>query len=421
MRLPRPLLLLLLAPSLLSALPSFPGAQGFGSTATGGRGGEVYHVTSLEDSGPGSLREGVSKGQRTIVFDVGGYIDLKSPLQIASDITIAGQTAPGEGIGTKNYQVGVSKAKNVIIRFMRFRQGLTPGQEKKYTFASYGAERIILDHCSIEWGRWDCIGMSKAKDITLQDCMIGESIDPQRFGCLCESDNVSFIRNLWLNNQSRNPKAKGRIQYVNNVVYNWGVSGLVGGHSGADHYLDMVGNYFVKGPNSNDTFVGGFTSTDKVYQKDNYADLDRDGSLNGRLAREEDFGKAPEAPVFLSAPTLPTDYPVLPASEVWGKVLAEAGCSLVRDAHDKRLITDVASLGKAGKIIKDHAWVGGFGSIQGGTAPQDSDGDGMPDAWEKARKLNPEKADNNGLELGGGYTNLEHYLAEKARRGMESP
>ena len=316
-RLPLLLLPLLSALSLDASTLSFPGAQGYGAVATGGREGAVYHVTNLHDAGPGSFREAVRQGPRTVVFDVGGYIELRSPVAVASDLTIAGQTAPGEGIATRNYSVSVSNSHNIILRYLRFRLGLTPGQDKKYAFGCYGAERIMVDHCSIEWGRWDCIGMTKAKDITLQDCLIGEGVDPQRFGCLCESEQVTFLRNLWLNNQSRNPKAKGRIQYINNVVYNWGVTGLVGGHSEADHYLDMIGNYFVKGPDSKDAYVGGFTSTDKVYQADNYADLDCDGVLNGRLAEEKDFGQTPEAPIFLRQRSLPLDVPVLPARAAW--------------------------------------------------------------------------------------------------------
>jgi len=112
--------------------PAFPTAEGFGAHATGGRGGEIYHVTTLDDSGPGSFREAVSKGHRIVVFDIGGYIQLKSNVSVASNITIAGQSAPGEGIATRNYEVSFSKSKNVIVRYMRFRLGLTPKMEKKY-------------------------------------------------------------------------------------------------------------------------------------------------------------------------------------------------------------------------------------------------------------------------------------------------
>ena len=128
---------------------------------------------------------------------------------------------------------------------------------------------MIFDHCSIEWGRWDCLGLTQGShDITFQNCIIGEGVDPQRFGSLTDSvTNITYSHNLWINNQSRNPKAKGRIQYINNVVYNWGVCGLVGGHSAADHFLDAIGNYFIAGPDSSPHFAGEFKATDHVFQQ----------------------------------------------------------------------------------------------------------------------------------------------------------
>ena len=199
--------------------------------ASGGRGGTLYHVTNLDDRGPGSFRDAVSTERRIVVFDVGGYVDLASPVSIASNITIAGQTAPGEGICLKNYTVSCAKSHNIIIRYIRLRQGLTLKQDKKCTLGLGECRDVILDHVSIEWGRWDCIGFTGSNNVTLQYCLIGEGVDPQRFGCLCQSDNVTFSHNLWINNQSRNPKAKGTVQYINNVVYNWGTNGYVGGHS----------------------------------------------------------------------------------------------------------------------------------------------------------------------------------------------
>ena len=143
-----------------------------------------------------------------MVFDVGGYIQLKSILSVASDITLAGQTAPGEGIATRDYEVSFSKSHNVIVRYLRFRQGPTPRQEKKYAVGLTEGSRMIFDHVSIEWGRWDCIGLSKSSDITFQNCIIGPGIGPQRFGCLCESDHVTFSHNLWISNQSRSPNRR---------------------------------------------------------------------------------------------------------------------------------------------------------------------------------------------------------------------
>ncbi len=150
-------------------MPAFPGAEGFAAYVTGGRGGEVYHVTHLGDSGPGSFRDAVSRGPRIVVFDVGGYIRLGSPVSVGSNLTIAGQTAPGAGIATRDYEVSFSGSPNIIVRYMRFRQGLTPGQGRKSAVAIYRGQDIILDHLSIEWGRWDTVDMNQSFNITISE------------------------------------------------------------------------------------------------------------------------------------------------------------------------------------------------------------------------------------------------------------
>jgi hypothetical protein len=152
--------------------------------------------------------------------------------------------------------------------------------------------------------------------------------------------NITYSHNLWINNQSRNPKAKGRIQYINNVVYNWGVCGLVGGHSASDHFLDAIGNYFIAGPDSSSHFAGEFKATDHVFQKDNVADMNRDGKLNGRAVVAEDFGSGESAPTFVTnltvAPQISVTVESAPAA--FSNVVAHAGCSLHRDSVDARLI-----------------------------------------------------------------------------------
>src|SRR5712692_710428 len=288
-------------------LPAFPGAEGFGALTTGGRGGDVYHVTNLDDSGPGSFRDAVGRGPRIVVFDVGGYIELRSPVSVRSNITIAGQTSPGDGIATKNYEVSFSGSSNVIVRYIRFRQGLTPGQDRKSAVNINAGANMIFDHVSIEWGRWDTVDMTASSDITIQYSIIGEGIAPQNFGCLCQSDHVTLSHDLWIHNKSRNPKAKGLpVQYISNVVYNWGVTGLVGGHSAADHYLDVINNYFISGPSSGGRFAGEFTATDNVYHTGNYVDLDQDGQLNGREVLDLDFAGA----TVIQLPTADPPVPV---------------------------------------------------------------------------------------------------------------
>ncbi|MEO5713058.1 MAG: hypothetical protein ABIT37_06180 [Luteolibacter sp.] len=396
---------------------AFPGATGFGAKASGGRGGEIYHVTNLDDSGPGSFRDAVSKGRRIVVFDVGGYIGLKSVVPVASDITIAGQTAPGEGVSTRDWEVSLSKSKNVIVRYMRFRLGLNPKQEKKYAVGMSESENIIFDHVSINWGRWDCIGMSKSDNITLQNCIVGPGIKPQRFGALIESDNVTFSHNLWISNQSRNPKSKGTVQYVNNVVYNWGVCGYVGGHSGADHNADVINNYFIAGPSSGKNFVGEFAPTDHIFQEGNLTDLDRDGKLNGRSAEKEDFGRDKEAATLLNKPLMKPEVPVPADSavEALRKVVTGAGCSLGRDGVDLKLIADVKSLGKSGSTIDSPDAMGGFGEIKGGPAKIKTSGDAIPDDWKRKHGLSltdPNVANSD--RDNDGITNIEEYLNELA-------
>ena len=404
---------LLCVRSNIQAQPiAFPGAEGFGALATGGRGGAVVHVTNLNDTGPGAFRDAVSQPNRTIIFDVGGTIMLKSPLSIESNITVAGQSAPGDGIAIQGSSVSLSNSQNVIVRYMRFRESLT-GPERKCSVNINKGSNIILDHCSIEWGRWDCLGATESSNLAVQWCIIGEGIAPQKFGCLCETDNITFSHNLWINNQSRNPKAKGKVQYVNNVVYNWGVTGLVGGHSAADHWLDCINNYFIKGPNSNDRFVGQFAGTDKTFQSGNLFDGDTDGKLNGREVTEKDFGSGDGAPTFIKSASVISQIAVKvdSAQDAYERVLAGAGASLHRDAVDARLIDQVKSLGKAGKIVMDQADAGPPADLKSAEAPKDTDGDGIPDAWETDHRMNSnDPADAKNPAKDSHYTQLEEYL-----------
>ena len=288
---------------------------------------------------------------------------MKSNVAVSSDISLHGQTAPGDGITLYGRSVSFSGQNNVIVRYLRFREGIA-GDKGKCSVNLSGGSDMIFDHCSIEWGRWDCLGLTQGShDITFQNCIIGEGVDPQRFGSLSDYvTNITYSHNLWINNQSRNPKAKGRIQYVNNVVYNWGVYGLVGGHSEADHFLDAIGNYFIAGPNSSAHFTGEYKATDHVFQKDNFTDMDKDGKLNGRLVVAADFGKGEDAPTLTTNLTVAplTDVTVESAQAAFSNVLANAGCSLHRDSVDARLIDAVQSFGTRGKIIHDEKEVGGL-------------------------------------------------------------
>ncbi|MEI6950014.1 hypothetical protein V9K67_22705 [Paraflavisolibacter sp. H34] len=394
---------------------AFPGAEGFGRFATGGRGGSTYHVTNLADSGKGSFRDAVSQPGRIIVFDVGGVIHLKEKIRAASRLTIAGQTAPGEGIVL--YGNGVSFSDSTIVRYLRFR-GSAGMPRGACTVVADNLKDIIFDHISIQWGRWDDLHIKNSSNVTMQYCLIGESIDPQRFGALFEGPtNVTIHHCLWAGNQSRNPKAKAGIEYINNVVYNWGKSGLVGGHSAADHHQDVINNYFVAGPNSSTDFISMFSATDHVFHGGNYVDLDKDGVLNGRLVADSDFvrEKATLVPQKQNNPSVAVV--VESAADAFSRVVAEAGASLHRDAIDTRIIGYVQSKGKQGQIIKNEADAGGQGTVNGGPSLKDTDRDGLPDAWEKAHKLNPRKAgDATAIVKESGYTRLEEYLNELVKK-----
>lgn len=389
---------------------AFPGAEGFGAYATGGRGGEVVHVTNLNATGAGSLADAVSKPNRIVVFDVGGVIKLTTSqtITISNNITIAGQTAPGEGITIYGNRV-IANGNNIIIRYIRMR-GSIAMNSGKCTFTCDNAENVILDHCSISWGRWDNCHITSSNNITWQNCIISEGIDPQNFGAITDGTrNWTITHCLWANNKSRNPKLKCYAQQINNVIYNYG-NGIVGGHSAADNYQDVIGCYFINGPftsQASPKHFNDWTATDHLYSKDNYTDTNCDGVLNGTLVT--DYNGA----TVMQFPHLNPSAPVTIESvqDAYKTIVDNCGASRVRDLHDTRIINQLTSLGKEGAIIYDEAEVGGIGTINGGTAPKDTDNDGMPDEWETANGLNPNDPSDYKLDSNNnGYTNLEDYI-----------
>jgi hypothetical protein len=395
--------------------PAFPGAEGFGRFASGGRGGGIYHVTNLNSTGPGSFRDAVSQPKRTVVFDVAGVIKISDKIKAAPDITVAGQTAPAPGITV--YGNGISFGGNSIVRHMRFRGSINMPRGG-CTVVADSLDKLILDHVTIEWGRWDNLHIKHSTNVTLQYCLIAESLDPQCFGALIERPEFVTIHHcLWADNQSRNPKAKAKIEYVNNVVYNWGTSGFVGGHSAEHHYQDIVNNYFIAGPNSTDNFLAMFTATDHVYQRGNKVDMNKDGKLNGREVTIQDFaGKGAD---MLTQPTLmgKSNLKINTPEEAYQIVIAQAGASLYRDAVDQRIIAYVTSLGTEGKIYRSEADVNGQPTVaQSKTLIIDKDGDGIPDQWEQAHQLKIDNA-NDAQQLNkAGYSNLEEYLNRLAQK-----
>ena len=327
-------------------------AEGYGANVVGGKGGAIFHVTNLNDAGKGSLRDAVSAGGRLVVFDVSGVITLKSALVIHSDLTVDGTTAPTPAITLTGNTVSVSHNHNIILRNLRFRQGPN-GRARKCSLTGFNCYDIVVDHCSIEWGRWDCMEFTgDSHDITVQWCIIGEGIDPQRFGFLLNGENrISVHHNLFINNQSRNPKLKANAQFINNVIYNWGGGGgLVGGHSADAWHSDVISNYVVAGPSSSGHWVSQCNSNDVWFVSGNYKDLNKNGALDGVLAPDSDFaqqGVAISGKPFHSA-RIKTDAAV---HCVELAIAGGLGC-LPNDSVDKRLTASLSSYGTEGQVAK---------------------------------------------------------------------
>jgi pectate lyase len=330
---------------------AFAGAQGWGANATGGT--TKYTVTNLNDSGTGSLRDAVSASGRDVVFSVSGTITLKSEMAISSNTTIDGTTAPSPGITVVGFSSSFSNQSNIIIRNMRFRETDT-GDEHKCSLQGDSCSNVIIDHCSIEQGRWDCLEITGASsNVTVQFCMIGEGYDPQNFGFLVDQCNgISTHHNLFVDNQSRNPKEEGNGQYICNTVYNWGNGGgLIGAHSAAVWKSDIINNTFIAGPSSTATFIADCTSTDTWYQSDNYVDTNKNGNpWDGAVAPASDF--TAQGVTLVSSPQ--SDPPVAVTIDSTAHSYDEAtggyyGCQ-PNDATDQRLVGYVKSGGTEGQI-----------------------------------------------------------------------
>jgi len=428
-------LLAFMAVRLFAQLPAFPGAEGYGAIAAGGRGGTVYHVTTLADAGAGSFRDAVSHPDRTVVFDIGGIINLNSDVEVVDNITIAGQTAPGQGIATTgatvylNHGFGATNSyghTNIIIRYLRFRAGYVQAGDT-YSLALKPARTVMLDHCSIEVGNWQTFSITynestgeQPTDITVQNCIVGASVWHQ-LGTLCWSPvDLTFHHNLLLDNAGRDPKVWGNMQVINDVVYNF----RLGIYSDGAEQVDFIGNYQINGPGSNANSVNtgvnvNGTNGGIYYVSGNYWDNNLNGKLDGISLTAGTGSFQPNVTGSrICNPTIPVtvDSAVL----AYHKVVCQAGCSLNRDPLDVELASQAASLGTRGPgpnlYMKNtdptNAWTGDHipaWTITGGSSPADSDGDGMPDEWELAVGSNYLVADNNIVEANG-YTRLENYL-----------
>ncbi|MHC4310263.1 MAG: pectate lyase family protein, partial [Planctomycetota bacterium] len=407
---------------------AFPGAEGAGRYSTGGRGGDVYHVTNLNDSGAGSLRYGLNlaAGPRIIVFDVSGNIELQSDLSIGSDITIAGQTAPGDGITICNRQTTL-RSGNVIVRYIRFRPGdvYCPGYEPD-SLSIRGANNVIVDHVSTSWGIDEVLSATHgSSNVTVQWSMVTEALHNSchqkgnhGYGSLINGGDFTFHHNLYAHNNSRNPRPGAgegtRLDWVNNVVYNpGGKFGYGDGSSEIPLYINYVCNYGIGGPNTRATAM--YRSTEPythIYQSGNLMDLNKNGILDGRDNGWDMFsGPETHHGTGFNLPEVTTHS----ALEAYNLVVAEAGASLVRDAVDNRVIETVRN--QTGAHIDSQREVGGWPELNSEAAPLDTDQDGMPDDWELAQGLDPYKpSDANGDRDGDGYTNIEEYINWIPRR-----
>lgn len=469
-----------------SARPiAFPGAEGFGRYATGGRGGKVYHVTTLRDGmQPGTLRHAVmQEGARTVVFDVAGTIFLDAPLRIMNgDLTLAGQTAPGDGICVAGRQVSFN-GDNTIVRYMRFRIG---NDHKGSPDGIGGSDfhNVIIDHCSVSWSVDECCGLYGGNDFTVQWCIFSEPLRAaghskggnHGYGAIFGGARASYHHNLLAHAESRMPRLGPRpgtqerehLDMRNNVIYNWAGAGCYGGEG---MKVNIVNNYYKPGPATpRDSEVGyriasvNVRTTDYVtgrngqpnawkpmehvwgryYVSGNVMegndDVTADNWSKGFLAQihnencDGTFNDSIARAIRLSEP-LETDWITThTAAEAFDLVLAGAGCSKRRDAVDSRVVEETrrgtASL--YGSRAPDALSKPGFIDTQYDATPKgtkspwplltscgedvsalvDTDGDGMPDKWEKANGLNPDDAaDGNAFTLSTeGYTNLEVYI-----------
>jgi pectate lyase len=395
---------------------AFPGAEGFGAYAKGGRGGKVLFVTNLNDSGPGSLREAVeTKGPRTVVFRVGGVIETKG-LEIREPyITIAGQTAPGDGVCLKKIPssgdaFALSGTHDVVIRHLRIRAGNNTGQFRSESFRAYDSDNFIVDHCSCSWGNPETLSASGSLDrYTVQWCIIAEGINRQRhaFATGLGGDRSTWHHNLFAHMQSRVPRwgdITVQCDFRNNVIYDWGHAAGYGDL----RTLNYVNNYLRPGPATTQrppAFIGDpkVILPSSIYVDGNImagmADVGRD-NWKGVLAERSLQSSAP-----FPAPQVQTQS----AAEAFELVLKNAGATRPRrDSVDARIVSDVRS--GTGKIIDDERDVGGWPAYASGQSPVDTANDGIPDEWKKAHGLSLNDPNVANAVNADGYTALEVYL-----------
>lgn len=419
---------------------AFPGAEGFGAYSKGGRGGKVIYVTNLNDQGAGSLRWAVEQEcPRTIVFGVSGTIELKDRLDIENPfITIAGQTAPGDGICLKGETLKIL-THDVIIRYIRVRVGDAKfnvggtNQGKDAIDISVG-EDIIVDHCSAGWSLDEAISASTKlptlNRVTVQWCFITEglNIDNHGFGSLIRGTGgakYSYLHNLYAHNKGRNPRPGNYdvnpydkdplgflLDFSNNVIYNWG-----GGHAGYNNdaksitKLNYVNNYLIPGVDSKPTGIAYSTGSpyNSAYFEGNYYEGKRPDNQWELVKFRDSWTSKQISDYKQSKPFETSTVRIEDAKTAYKQVLGHGGASLPkRDAVDQRLVEDIKT--RSGKIIISQEDIGGWPTLKSAPAPKDTDMDGMPDIWETKNGLDPNNADDRNNLGEDGYTMLEKYI-----------
>lgn len=439
---------------------AFPGAEGGGRFSAGGRGGKVYEVTNLDDNSlPGSLRYAINQsGARTVVFRVAGTIALTSALKIQKDsITIAGQTAPGGGICLKNYSLNIS-ANHVILRHIRSRFGdegtAIDDALNGYSGTPRAKKHIMIDHCSASWSIDESLSFYGYDSSTVQWCLISESLynnkDPKGthgYGGIWGGFNTTFHHNLLAHHSSRNPRFSGatpagsgtvfsqNLDFRNNVIYNWGFNSSYGAESS---FVNIVGNYYKPGPATKNGVKTRIFNPSGIYDSSGIFFISGN-VMEGDTAVTNDNWKGvfPQVPsqftITKSRALVPFAVPEVAtqtAYEAYALVLKYSGATLPkRDTVDARIVYETANktalfsghshlyeksngldTTKAHGIIDSQKDVGGWPVLESGTAPADTDHDGMPDVWESSRGSDPnDAADRNSIGPSG-YTRLEEYL-----------
>lgn len=447
-----------------SKIIAFPGADGAGKYTAGGAGGTVYTVTSLADDGSeGTFRWAVNKeGTRTIIFAIDGIIELQKPLRVNNgNLTIAGQTAPGDGICLKNYTFSI-QADNVIVRFIRSRMGVDIKQKGDDAMNGIkNHQNIIIDHCSMSWSTDECATFYNNRNFTLQWCIISESLahsihekGAHGYGGIWGGQSATFHHNLLAHHTNRTPRLCGsrytgkpeeeKVDLFNNVIYNYGSDGAYAGEGGSYNFIN---NYYKPGPysatkgsfkrlftayaddgkNNNEAgvhgvfyFKGNFMDSTcpnlNEKQKEALYKVNRDNTFG--LVIKNDF--APEKDVLSTkAFNIAERTSLQSAKKAYQDVLAYAGASYRRDAVDERIVKETrkgnytyeGSHGSTNGIIDQPSDVGGWPKYKTISAVVDTDGDGMPDEWEIKNNLNPnDPTDNAKYNLSPEYTNLEVYM-----------